>query len=124
MSFQMMAKAIKQTDVTTIEKFILLMLANYADDTGWAYPSIATLAENCCCNPSTVRRALKSLGDKNIILTENRIRTDGSQTSNLYKIYPEEIDNCDRGVALCNPLGDSKNNRGGVAKTVPHEPII
>jgi hypothetical protein len=60
MSFQAMADVIKLR-LPTNEKFILLMLANYADQDGKCWPSIARLAADTGLHESSVKRALHVL---------------------------------------------------------------
>jgi biotin operon repressor len=61
MSFQAMAWAITQDIPRTSEKFLLVMLANYADKGGYCYPSIERLALELSQNRKTVIKSIKSL---------------------------------------------------------------
>jgi pyocin large subunit-like protein len=55
-------------NVTASQRLVLLALASFTDRSGAnAYPSQATLARMCCCNRSTVHRAIKSLIDRQLI---------------------------------------------------------
>ena len=55
-------------NVTASQRLVLLALASFTDERGAnAYPSQATLARMCCCNRSTVHRAIKSLIDRRLI---------------------------------------------------------
>jgi hypothetical protein len=60
MSFQAMADVIKLR-LPTNEKFILLMLANYADQDGKCWPSVERLAADTGLSESSVHRALNTL---------------------------------------------------------------
>jgi DNA-binding IclR family transcriptional regulator len=82
MSFQAMAWAVKQT-APTKAKFLLIMLANYADDRGHCWPSIKTL----CVDTGIPRSTLKLYLDRlvKLGLIEKAKRSKGVlQTSNLY----------------------------------------
>ena len=55
-------------NVTASQRLVLLALASFTDERGEnAYPSQATLARMCCCNRSTVHRAIKSLIGRRLI---------------------------------------------------------
>jgi DNA-binding transcriptional MocR family regulator len=55
-------------NVTASQRLVLLALASFTDQRGAnAYPSQATLARMCCCNRSTVQRALAALIRRGLI---------------------------------------------------------
>ena len=57
------------------ERIVLLALVSFTDKAGAnAYPSIATLSTRCCCNRSTVHRALKSLRERGVIEPQGKGR--------------------------------------------------
>jgi|ETNvirnome_6_100_1030635.scaffolds.fasta_scaffold19475_2 DNA-binding transcriptional MocR family regulator len=54
--------------VTASQRLVLLALASFTDQRGAnAYPSQGTLARMCCCNRSTVHRAVKALENRQLI---------------------------------------------------------
>jgi predicted transcriptional regulator len=61
MSFSAMAWAIKQDIPRSCEKFVLVMLANYAGQDGVCYPSIDRLSEELSQDRKTVLKSIKSL---------------------------------------------------------------
>ena len=61
MSFQAISWAIAQDIPRTSEKFLLVMLANYADNQGYCYPSIDRLAMELSQDRKTVVKSMKSL---------------------------------------------------------------
>lgn len=61
MSFQAMTWAITQDIPRTSEKFLLVMLANYADRGGYCYPSIERLAQELSQDRKTIVKSIKSL---------------------------------------------------------------
>lgn len=67
-------------------KFVLLALADASDDAGYCWPSIPTLAKKTCLDPRSVQRILNHLKTQGFLQVERRQRTDGSPTSNGYRL--------------------------------------
>lgn len=85
MSFEAMTWAIKQP-LPTHEKFVLLMMANYAsNDRGDCYPSIGTLAGNTGLSKDSVMRAIKAL-EKRGLLDVVRRKQEGVNLPNVYRL--------------------------------------
>jgi hypothetical protein len=78
--------------VPSTPKFVLLTLADAADDNGVCWPSISTIAKRCAMSTRTVRRALQELIKADFIYCEARHRGDGSTTSNRYVLNLREGD--------------------------------
>ncbi|WP_300573522.1 helix-turn-helix domain-containing protein [Phenylobacterium sp.] len=83
MSVQAITLALALRDVSSSEKLVAIVLANYADEKGRAWPSQKTISEQTCLTPRTVRAALVSLCDRGIIEREERLRQDGSRSTDL-----------------------------------------
>ena len=66
-----------------IEAFLLVTLANYADEFGVCFPSQSTLRANCRCSERKVRDSLKSLEERGLILRIMRRRDNGSRRSDV-----------------------------------------
>lgn len=82
MSFQAMAWATK-IKLPANEKFVLIMLSNYADEDGKCWPSIETLCLETSLSRPTVKRVLRRLSDRGIITKVKRSKGN-LQTSNFY----------------------------------------
>ena len=82
MSFNTMAWAVNQTPETSTQKFILLMLANVADETGYCFPSTTYLMQACMMSRRTVQRNMLCLEEQGFIAREGRRRQDGTQATN------------------------------------------
>jgi len=54
--------------VRHMQRLVLLRLAFQADDAGRASEKIADMAQACCCNPGTIKRALKALCDLRLVV--------------------------------------------------------
>jgi hypothetical protein len=67
-------------------KLLLMALSDIADDQGVCWPSHKTLASKCTFTDRTVRRLLTHLQTQRLLSVEPRVRKDGSQTSNCYRL--------------------------------------
>lgn len=81
MSVQAITWAISYSAENSTEKAVLLVLANYADGTGYCFPGQESIAEQAACSERTVRRVLDALEARGIITREERRRRDGSRSS-------------------------------------------
>lgn len=81
-----MAWAIKQAVGNTTAKFVLLMVANYADEQGRAWPSQDKLAEGIEASRHTVMRALDFLEEEGLLTRERRHRADGSRAADVIRL--------------------------------------
>jgi transcription initiation factor IIE alpha subunit len=69
----------------TADKLVYVMLCMHADNTTKkSYPSVKTLAKECCCSENTVRNALRKLKDLRLIDVRERKNSESGQLSNLY----------------------------------------
>ena len=84
MSFQAMAWAVKQETKSPVSKLILLMIANYADEKGEAYPSQDHLAKLCQCTRVSVNKHIKDLERKGFLSI--RKTKNGMFGYNTYKL--------------------------------------
>lgn len=71
-------------DLPMRDKFVLLALADWADDSGITYPARSKLVTKCGISLGTVARALQQLVDWGLIEKSEQFRQNGSQTANLY----------------------------------------
>ena len=67
-------------------KFVLLALADAADDNGICWPSIPTLANKTCLDDRSVQRILSNVKRDGLLDVERRYRKDGTPTSNRYRL--------------------------------------
>lgn len=83
MSNEALTWAFRQ-DLPMTEKFVLVSLADYADDENSCYPSYAKTARRVGCSRRTVMRAVEALTDAGFVRSEPRDRANGSASSNRY----------------------------------------
>ena len=70
-------------------KLVLLALADAADDEGNCWPSVATIARKAGVTTRTVRRVMETLTNRRLLTAEPRYRSDGSCSSNRYRLSLE-----------------------------------
>jgi hypothetical protein len=83
-----------------LPKLVLLAIADHADDNGYAWPGVSGVAQKCGVSKRTVQRYINLLVNKDVLSVDQRLRPDGSNTSNAYQI--NMIDRLE-GVSACHP---------------------
>ncbi len=74
-----------ELDLPDSEKLALLALADNANDEGYCWPSMATLARKCSKSDRTVQRSIQSLEEKGHLTREER-----PGKGVLYRIHPRQ----------------------------------
>ena len=120
MSFQAMAWAAAQK-LPTRDKFVLIMMANYADEIGKCWPSLNRIASETSMSKSTVQLAIKALDDAGFLRVEKRSQ-DGVSLPNYYYL---NLTGVYREPVGCTDLeeGVYRQPVGGIP-TVGTKPII
>lgn len=111
------------------QKIVLLALADHANDSGECWPGINKLCEKAGVSRSTLKRALEELEENGFIQRQERKRQNGSQTSNLYFLTLEGVQNEPGGSPQVNPpepslelqLDNSLRKRKGVETPIPDD---
>ena len=67
-------------------KLVLLALADLADDTGYCFPGHEYVANKCEVSQRTVRRMIALLVARRLVTIERRFNSNGSCTSNGYRL--------------------------------------
>jgi hypothetical protein len=83
MSLQISTRAWSVTGITMTQKLVLMRLADYANDQGACWPSVAAMARECCCTERSVYTAIAELEKQGHITRQNRCGT-----SSVYHIDP------------------------------------
>ena len=91
MSFQAMAWGVKQDTNSSISKLVLLMICNYANEKGEAYPSQEHLAKLCQCTRVSVNKHIKDL-EKNNFLSIRKTKN-GMFGYNTYTLNMGSVNN-------------------------------
>jgi DNA-binding transcriptional MocR family regulator len=75
MTWRLLRPIWRLENVTASQRLVLLALASFTDQRGAnAYPSQGTLARMCCCNRSTIQRALAELIRRGLISPQGKGR--------------------------------------------------
>ena len=112
-------------------KFVLLALADAADDNGVCWPSVPTIANKTCLEDRSVQRILSSVKRDGLLEIERRYRKDGTPTSNRYRLtmkiggdktppHPAPAD-CQGVVAVVPPPGDASATQTTTESSVNRE---
>lgn len=89
-------------------KAVLISLADNANDEGWCWPSLATIAQRTCFSQRAVQNAIAWLESVGLLLAD---RTNGRKSR--YQITPENYDKPTQEVHPCTtftPAGDSSTH--------------
>jgi len=68
------------------ERFVLVVLADFADVEGCCYPGQKTIATMTCLDERTIRRHLATWQARGKIRRRARFRSDGKRTSDMYQL--------------------------------------
>jgi len=113
MTWRLIGPAWKVEGLTMAERVVLLALVSFTNEAGGnAYPSISTLSERCCCNRSTVHRALKSLCTRGLISPQGK----GRKGTIKYRVCLT----VQHGVS--HTATDQSRSATPTMRTVPHNP--
>ena len=91
-----------QQQLSPTPKLILMALADAANDNGVCWPSVTTVATKCCVSIRTVRRVMQTLVDRELMISEQRYRKDGSCCSNRYRLLLEGGDKLSPAPGSCD----------------------
>lgn len=114
-------------------KFVLMVLADYADEEWTCFPSVRKIGETTELHESSVRRALALLTANGLIRVFGRKRPDHTQRSSRYQLLPDGTDTpqpetCDWVYVRAADEGTGADGEGTVAEeqggTVAHEQAL
>jgi biotin operon repressor len=108
-------------------KAVLLLLADYADEKGRAWPSQGTLAETLEMSERTVRTAIKELVEAGIISRKARWRDDGTRGTDILKFDMDAVNRNELPVINqpangAETTGKSRQINRQMAPTLPAAP--
>jgi predicted transcriptional regulator len=108
-----------RTGLSSVQKMVLLKLADCANDGGHAWPSIPTISAAVECSQRTVIRALAELESAGYIMV-NRRRSSGGQRRNLYIIQVSEChQEGDRMSPGPSDIHDKPGDKSGIHQVTP-----
>ena len=87
MSLHALNCALRCSGLTPTKKLVLVVLANYADETGSCYPSHKHIAEIVGLKDHKgVQKIIKGFEESELLRVEKRYNGSGGQTSNRYHL--------------------------------------
>jgi pyocin large subunit-like protein len=86
MSHRATAWAFKQPARSPVHKLVLILLADWAGETGLAWPKQTTLAKYAECHRATIQRALADLEEDRRFKRIRTRRRDGRQASDRFQL--------------------------------------
>lgn len=89
MSVQCIAMAFAYPAPSPTTKLVLLALANYADENGQCFPPVKKIVAETGLSDRAVRNAIQSLIAVRAIEKATRRRKNGTQTSDLFTLFPD-----------------------------------
>lgn len=88
MSVEFISDVLKNSRSTGLDKFVLVCLANYAGESGLAWPSVKRLADRCGISESSVHKCIKSLlalGEVELVEIGGRVNE--KKHANKYQLH-------------------------------------
>lgn len=89
MSVQCIAKAFAYEAPSPTTKLVLLALANYADENAQCFPPVKRIVAETGLSDRAVRNAIQLLISVRAIVKATRRRKNGTQTSDLFTLFPD-----------------------------------
>jgi hypothetical protein len=106
MSIELMTAVWKAGPDNITQRFVLLALADHANDHGYCWPSYEHVAMKCCLSRRTVIRVVKELEEAGW-LTRQRRAESGKDMTNGFWLSKQRL-----GVTQDHPRGDTRSLRG------------
>ncbi|MDE1465649.1 helix-turn-helix domain-containing protein [Spartinivicinus poritis] len=111
-----------QNNLEPNKKIVLLALADNANDQGYCWPAMDTIAEKTSLSRSTVKRHIKSLAELDLLTKFERASASGATTSNHFYLHVGcqiNIDNSFEAEENEGDQNDPPSNNGGVQNELP-----
>jgi hypothetical protein len=108
-----------------LAKLVLLRLADRAGDDHECWPSMNSVARETGMSVSSVKRYLGKLIEMGLVVSENQTRTDGSKTSNLYrlKVGSDRTDHSSVGTMPHGSIGPMVGSSGAIMNLPGNLPV-
>lgn len=105
-------------------KLVLVVLADYADDRGYAFPGVATIARRASVSDRTLTRVLADLESNGYIIRERRHLSNGNRTSDGYMLNPDETTRQNGGLTSRQIEGDKPPTVAPVEEPPVEPPVL
>jgi hypothetical protein len=118
-----MAWAVSQK-LPTKEKFVLIMMANYADEDGKCWPSMNRLCEDTGMKKDSVIRAIRSLEEMGLAEVERR-KIEGVNLPNIYHLNLRGVvAHSDQGVVAHSEEGSRSQRLKPIKEPITKDSIV
>lgn len=113
------------THLPTNMRFILFLLADFANEDDDAWPNYSTLELQTGMHRSTIIRAINELVERGLIAKMHRSRNDGSQSSNTYHLTFVPKEDAEEALRVKRPTratmtqGSRTQRPGGMPSATP-----
>lgn len=77
--------------LSPVDRLLLLLLADTADESAICWPGVRRLAHECGCSMRTIQRRLQNLEQAGFILRSPRREASGRQQSNVYQLLIKPV---------------------------------
>jgi len=131
MSFRAMTWAASVKTQTPVQKLILLLLADRANDEGFCWPKMDTIAADCCMSRSCVHENVKKLAALGFILVQKRtIESEEGGRHNAPNLYKLQVGAAPLGLTIGSSTIVVQNDnhcsprRQPLSSTATIEPVI
>lgn len=128
MSIKVMTEVWANSAAEGTALLMMLAIADFADDEGYAYPGIGTLAKKCRVSRRSIQRSIKHCQEiKELGVAQNKGIKTGHGSTNLYRIFLPNL-----GVTKCRPLNNDDKMSPQALTEIPlldttdmaHEPSV
>ena len=99
-------------DLAPVHKLVLVVLGDAADDQGLCWPRISTVAKKVGVSTRTIQRSVQYLVQHKLVTVEPRQRSDGSSSSNKYRLKLKGGDNLSSPPDKLTPPPDTRVTQG------------
>lgn len=112
MSVEAITKALAIQGVSSSEKLLLIVLANYADEHMKCWPSHSRLAKNTCMSERTILRLFTALEARKLVSRRARFKNK-VRTSDIVSLHFDGDTMSPRGGDTMSPYGDTVSEKVG-----------
>jgi len=80
----------ERQDLSTLQKLVYIYFYRRANGNGQSTPAYNSIAEDCGCYRSSAIEAVNKLDNIGLVIKHKHKRQNGSDTSNMYVIFPPD----------------------------------
>jgi len=117
MSWEATSWVVKQDIHPSGKKFVLLMLARFADEDNVAFPGQKRLAKDTGLSERSVWKYLRALEDEGHITRQRRQRQDGSRTSDEFTLNVQLAPDASKEIQTANRVSPTRAGREAILES-------